>query len=139
MAFRKHISFLLAIFLLVSNLGLAFNVHYCKGQIASVSTVYNLDEPCTMQTSHNNKDGCALEFENDHKSCCADILFASDVDDVVVKFISFDFDQLLIDQQNNLIFFDNSIFTKRNTFGLYCFEANGPPLFKLYSQYILYA
>jgi hypothetical protein len=37
MNFKKQISIFLAILLLVSNVGLAFNVHYCGGEIASVS------------------------------------------------------------------------------------------------------
>jgi hypothetical protein len=40
MKFKKHISILLAFFLLVSNVGLAFDVHYCGEKVASIQPFY---------------------------------------------------------------------------------------------------
>jgi len=48
MYFKKQICLFLAFFLLVSNSGLAFNVHFCKGKIASVSSVFSKEEVCKM-------------------------------------------------------------------------------------------
>ena len=48
MQFKKHISLLIAFFLLVSNSGLAFNVHYCGDKIAAVSSVFSTEEVCVV-------------------------------------------------------------------------------------------
>jgi len=46
MNFKKHINILLAMLILVSNVGLAFNVHYCEGKISGISFNYKVEEPC---------------------------------------------------------------------------------------------
>ena len=69
MKFRKHIGFLLAIFLLVSNTGFAIDVHYCGGNVASVKPIFwktsetlGKEEkgccPPKVSTSVNKKDSC---------------------------------------------------------------------------------
>jgi predicted transcriptional regulator len=48
MQIKKHIALLLAFFLLISNSGLAFNVHYCGEKIAAISSVFSDEEVCEM-------------------------------------------------------------------------------------------
>ena len=55
MIFKKHISLLIALLVLVSNSGLAFNVHYCEGKIASISSVFSDEEVCGTSDSELTK------------------------------------------------------------------------------------
>ena len=55
MKFKKHISFLLAIFLLISNTGFALGVHYCGGDVASVKPVFWK----TSETLNKEEKGCS--------------------------------------------------------------------------------
>ena len=56
-----------AIFILVSNVGLAFKVHYCMDAIASISL------ESLFQTSSSEKNCCGI-FEK-KASCCTDKVF----------------------------------------------------------------
>ncbi len=55
MTFKKYTSVLLAFYLLVSTTGLAFNVHHCGDEIASVSTVFSIEEPWKEQLKKSKK------------------------------------------------------------------------------------
>ena len=48
MIFKKQLSILIAFLVLVSNSGLAFNVHFCEGKIASITSVFSKEEVCDM-------------------------------------------------------------------------------------------
>jgi hypothetical protein len=65
MIFKKQISVFLAFLLLVSNVGLAFNVHYCGGELASVS----LNSPLP---SLKSEKGCCEKVASEKDSCCKD-------------------------------------------------------------------
>ena len=77
MLVRKHISMFLAFSLLVSNLGLAFNVHYCNDTLASITL---------SSTSNSTADsGCCGAKEKQSK-CCHDKIIKSEnkVDQVFI-------------------------------------------------------
>ena len=82
MIFKKHISILITIFLLISNLGLAFNVHYCDNKIASVSL--NI-------LSDKTVDECCGIVEKNSK-CCNDKIIQAELksDQIIVKSLSFE-------------------------------------------------
>jgi len=72
MKFKKHVSFLLAIFLLISNTGFAIDVHYCGGEVASVKPIYCKNYESTLATEESC---CAPETSNlveKNESCCKD-------------------------------------------------------------------
>ena len=133
MIFKKNISLLLTFFLLVSNLGLAFNVHYCDNEIASV----------TLNTAWALKDAekdCCGEVETASK-CCKNKIIKAEVksDQIIVKSLSVDADYIPIYNDWKPDFF-TSVFnfkTRENT-TYYC-DAHAPPLYLLYSQYTFYA
>ena len=133
MKFKKHISIFLAVLLLVSNVGLAFNVHYCGGQLASVSL------NSTLPTLQSEKGCCEKKItQKDH--CCKDkkIVVEKKIDNGIVKSFSFQFDYAFIIPQSHFVVFNTTDNFKNNpTLSYYC-DANAPPLFKLYSQYLLY-
>ncbi len=132
MIFKKHITVMLAFFLLVSNLGLAFNVHYCDDEIASITINRAPSLPEVV-------DECCGIVET-NSECCNDKLIKADLksDQIIVKAISF-----------NACFFDvtncwqpqivasNDNFNQKGTVTYYC-DAHAPPFYLLYSQYTFY-
>jgi hypothetical protein len=132
MKFKKHLSVFLAFLLLVSNVGLAFNVHYCGDKIASVSLNSTL-------TSLTNEKGCC-EKTAKKDSCCKDkkIVVQKKTDNGIVKSFSFQIDyDFLVSDYHPIVFTALPNFKNNSTLSYYC-DANAPPLFKLYSQYLLY-
>ncbi|HEX8268937.1 MAG TPA: hypothetical protein VF581_03515 [Flavobacterium sp.] len=130
----------LALLLLVSNLGLAFNVHYCGDEIASASFVYNTSEICAKPVEPAEK-ACCAEAAKDHKSCCKDetVKLQDESDTIVIKTMALDIvvPAMPIEWKPVVaILQDQPVF--KSLFTYYC-DAHSPPLFKLYSQYIFYA
>jgi hypothetical protein len=140
MKFKKYISFILAFFVLVTNSGLAFNVHFCEGKIATVSSVFSKEEVCEMPVILAEKKCCA-EKAKTHESCCKDKVLSllDKADDSIIKIASFNLAiSSLIEKWKPTVFPSIPNFKSRQiTF--YCCDANAPPFFKLYNQYIFYA
>jgi len=133
MNFRKHISLFLAFFLLVSNLGLAFNVHYCDDEIASVS-IHSVSNAQEIE-----KDCCGIVEKN--SKCCKNKIIKSNEksDQITVTVFSVDaFYNLAYNDWKPTVFTNKTHFIKRDIPTYYC-DANAPPLYLLYSQYTFYA
>ena len=134
MNFKKHISILTALLVLVSNSGLAFNVHYCGGEIASVSL------NSALPTMQSEKGCCEKKVVSKKDSCCKDkkIVFQKKTDNGIVKTFSFQFDYVfLVPDFQPAVSVVTPSFKNNLSLAYYC-DANAPPLFKLYSQYLLY-
>ena len=134
MKFKKHISLFLAFFLLVSNVGLAVNVHYCGKAISSISLK-------TALSSQNSEKGCCEKITSKKDSCCKDKVFhfQQKTDNLILKAFTFQADTpYLIEDWKPITFSSFSNLKKPQVTSYYC-DAHGPPLFKLYSQYIFYA
>ena len=133
MKFKKHISLMLVLFILVSNMGLAFKVHYCGGEMASISLK-------SMVFSPIEKKGCCGMMEK-KSHCCKDkiVAFQKKSENIIYKAFSFNpnMPSLIVEWQP-IAFLAISNF-KRNALHSYFCDANAPPFFKLYHQYILYA
>ena len=133
MQFKKQISLFLAFFLLVSNVGLAFNVHYCEDKIASVTL------NSTLNPHEVEKDCCGI-VEKKSKCCHDKIIKSNDKSDqLLVK--SFSFTSKIyyeIKDWKPIVFASKLHFKKAEIISYYC-EANAPPLYLLYSQYNFYA
>ncbi|MES2411950.1 MAG: hypothetical protein V4535_10960 [Bacteroidota bacterium] len=132
MIFKKHIAILLTFFLLVSNLGLAFSVHYCDEEIASIT----INKAPTFQ---EKIDECCGIVEKDIE-CCNDKVIKAEIksDQIIVKSLLFDFDFIAITQYlGPPIFAQNNNLQQRDNRTYYC-DANAPPLYLLYSQYTFY-
>lgn len=138
MNFKKCTSIIMAFYLLISSSGLAFNVHYCGDTIASVSSVFSNEEPCEMEI-HPEEKACCASSSDSHDGCCSDETIQADFDEVVIKQLQFDFDFVSV-----LPTVEFSFYTNRNElivnqlFDYYC-DANAPPLYQLYSQFVFYA
>jgi len=128
----------LAFLILCSNVGLAFNVHYCGGEIASITSVYSTDDLAVKEIP--NQKSCCDEKAEEKERCCKDkIVKLKAKSDVVVKTFTFSiFAPFVFPIYNLVIFKPVSVLENLPTTTYYC-DANAPPLFKLYSQFLLYA
>jgi len=142
MKFNKHISILLTFLILASNMGFALNVHYCHGEVASVSFAYKADAPCTaMAKEKKETKSCCAAKENTKKCCKSHLVKLKNdkADNIIVKLLQLDLSAFYAVEEWKPVQFtaDAPVITKENP-SFYC-EAHAPPLFKLYCQYIFYA
>ena len=128
----------MAFYLLISSSGLAFNVHYCGDTIATVSSVFNTEEPCEMEV-HPEEKACCSASSDDHESCCSDETIQADLDDVVLKQLHFNLDYVSIVPDFEFAFHINCEEVINNQVLNYYCDAHAPPLYQLYSQYVFYA
>lgn len=138
MKFKKHISILLAFILLVSNVGFAIDVHYCGGQIASVKPAF-WKEVAPQETSCCPPKATASVEKKD--SCCKDKVFKfqKKSENTTVTSIAFlPHFVFLFEEWKPIVFQTISNFKNSEITSYYC-DANAPPLFQLYHQYIFYA
>lgn len=141
MQIKKCTSLFLAILLLVSNFGLAFNIHYCGDKIASVSSAFDTIETSKRDNSLK-KDCCCIKEGYKKDSCCKNkvVDLKKDTKDVIIKTFSFQIDvPFTIVNSSELLFAKaEKTILNYNVSEYYC-SPNAPPLFKLYQQYIFYA
>lgn len=128
MNFKKCTSLILVFLLLVSNIGLAFNVHYCGDEIASVTF-----------TQHNPEKNCCGIAEK-KSNCCSDkvVHIQKKSDNVLVKCFAFQMQDFIPSADWKPMVSLAVVPFKSNTITSYFCDAHAPPLFKLYSQYIFY-
>ncbi len=132
MNLKKHISILLTFFLLVSNLGLAFNVHYCGGKVASVTL--------HVPTAEGSEKNCCGAVEQESK-CCKNKIIKSEIksEQLIVKSLTFAADYIPVyNDWKPIVFTSNFTFKKTEITPYYC-DANAPPFYLLYSQYTFYS
>ena len=124
---------MLTALLLVSNLGLAINVHYCADEIASITIN-------VVPDSGKGVDQCCGIVEEE-PGCCNDKIIKAEIksDQIIVKSLSFDpaLQSAIYDWKPE-VFISKNHFKQKNNSTYYC-DANAPPLYLLYSQYAFYA
>lgn len=129
---KKCTGLFLALLLLVSNIGFALDVHYCGGKIASISL------NTTVKAEPEKKCCGSKEKKN---SCCKDKLvhIEKKSDNATFKFFFFQLDfPAFTEDYKPLVFSAVSNFKNKQVLSYYS-DANAPPLFKLYHQYIFYS
>lgn len=72
-------AFLLLFFFLQSKVGVAFNIHYCGGHVAQISSAFH-PKNCGMEAPEGEKESPTPILTQ--KSCCADVLIIAQNDDV---------------------------------------------------------
>lgn len=133
MNIKKCTSLFLAFLLLVCNVGLAFDVHYCGDKLASISLNKTVEAPPT-------KTCCGITSEK-KSSCCKDkvVHFEKKSDTATIKTFLFQFDfPFTLQEFKTVAFFSIPSFKNKQIIAYYS-DAHAPPLFKLYHQYIFYA
>lgn len=131
---KKYISLFLAVLMLVSNVGMAFTLHFCGGKIASISIQ-------TLANSADTEKGCCAKKAVANDSCCKNktVHFQKKSDNATLKAFSFEpFTAFLFFENKEKTVALPSIFINK-TFSTYYCDAHAPPLFKLYHQFIFYA
>ncbi len=117
------------------------------GEVSSVSLAYKAVEPINEHHQHNehkhgHKKACCSVTDDNHKSCCDnDLVKLQDKNDgkVIVKSFQLDLGAFCVmDQWKPVQFYTKVPARAQQIPSFYC-EANAPPLFKLYCQYIFYA
>ncbi|HEX9151355.1 MAG TPA: hypothetical protein VF842_04690 [Flavobacterium sp.] len=136
MKFKKQISFLLAFFLLVSNTGLSFDVHYCGDKIASIHPFFLK----SGEASDSVEKGCCEKIVAKKDRCCKDkvVHFQKKSDNLLIKAFALNADLPFLKEWNPVAFSGVANFKRFENTAYYC-DSHAPPLFKLYSQYIFYA
>ncbi len=134
MTFKKCTTFLLAILLLISNSGLAFNVHYCGDKIAAIYLIINTQKVAPEENC------CTIAV--DKNKCCADKSFQiqESSDKFQENIPLFEFKQFLLAVFKIKNVFDTiHEFEKSSSSIAYAFLENLPPIFKRNCQLIFYA
>lgn len=136
MHLKKITSLFLAVFILFSSLGLAFNVHYCHDEIDSISLNFKAEEPC-----EESEASCCSAEEN-HKKCCSEKTIKVDkkTDNVLVQSLHFELPVFVVSTHTLKFDLDQAIISIKRSHLIenYC-ESNSPPFYKLYCQLVFYA
>jgi len=121
---------LLVLLLLVSNTGFAFNVHFCGGNIASVSL--------KQEVGKADKGCCGMKTEK--SNCCKSkvVHFQKKSDNTIVKAFAFQAENAVPNQSWQPITFAAIPKIQSHLTAAYYCEANAPPRYQLYSQYLFY-
>ena len=139
MKITKCTSLFLALLVLVSNIGLAFSVHYCGDNIAGISSAYTVYESQKNEKA-TSPEACCSAKAKEGKSCCKDkIVKIEKKSDIIVKVFSFQFDAVLLPEIWKPLVFQTVATVAQNKLTSYYCDANAPPLYQLYSQYVFYA
>ena len=131
---KKCIGLFLAFLILVSNVGMAFTMHYCGGKVASVSVQ-------TLVNTADAEKGCCAKKAVAKDSCCKNktVHFQKKSDNATLKVVSFESFMPYLTPENKVeIATSKATFINQPIATYYC-DANAPPLFKLYHRYIFYA
>lgn len=142
--YHKLFSLVFATLIFASQSGMAFNLHYCKGALASI-TFGKYQEVCAneLTTENLSKSCCAAKKIESHKKCCKDSkidLKKISTEDVVIKSFNFEFSPFYLVSLNSEFYNSIKIIkTKLVNFYKVNFASNAPPLYKLYCKYIIYA
>lgn len=137
MQLQKSISVLLAFFLLVSSSGWSLNIHYCGGEIASVTAFEKGGSNCCGH--HSEKEVCCSTEQDEHNECCSDDLLQVELEDSVLSFFNVDFDFFATFLCNGISSFSIEVEDSFPRHLYYYCKSNAPPLYLLYSQLVFYA
>ena len=118
---------------LVSNIGLAINVHYCGNTIVSVA----LDK--ASGSTEAEKVCCGI-IEKKFK-CCNDKIIKVEVksDQIPAKSVIFDTEFISVYNDWKPMVFNFNLNFKQPHNTTYCCDTNKKPLYLLYSQYTFYS
>ncbi|QYS89725.1 HYC_CC_PP family protein [Flavobacterium davisii] len=134
MKFRNFIHITLALLVLVSNTGLAINVHYCGEVIAAISV---------ESLKKNNSSGCCGDKKEVEDSCCKDKkveIKESTSEKILIKSIQFESPVFITKEGFELVFNErivNGVMV--NNLPAYHCNTHAPPFYKLYSRLLFYA
>ena len=132
MNIKKYIAVFLSTFLLFSQVGVAFNVHFCDNEIASITSSYI--------SLHEIEASCCGVVERDSKCCdTKNVKSVEKQEHTIVQSLDFQCVAILVPEICITYLSRPDYFpVKNNTPQYYC-QVHAPPFYKLYHQYIFYA
>lgn len=132
---KKFEILLMCVLLLVSNLSGAISIHYCHGELHKLKV-----EVLELQKTFEKELSCCCH-EQQVTSCCYNLsydeVFSNTYRLPEQKDSNFSLVYLGFDRKPLIPSFHKNILLKTIFFN--SIQANSPPLYKLYLQYILYA
>lgn len=131
----KLSAILLSFYLLFSQLGYGYVLHFCHDELSHVKTIFDNQRSTCCDTEDSC---CSLKSNTSHEACCDDVIVRSDVDDNLLPDFKFGCQDFHIIEQFSFDFglFENSI--SKPIYFLNNHPAHGPPLYVLFSQFIIY-
>lgn len=134
MKFKRNTAIVLACYYIVISLGLTLTIHFCGGNLASISTITDKGT-CEVVV----EEACCAEEPLLNEGCCSDsVIDFSDIDTDIV-FLSSSLKLFVLTNPIYYIEFFTSVSTTKLALPNYTFQSNAPPLYKLYQSYIYYA
>ncbi len=133
MLFKKQICFFLVFFLLLSQMGWAFNVHFCDDSVVSISINSSLN-------NYETEKKCCGEVEKDSKCCHNKIIKSGEKPETIfLKSFHFFGEYVIFYLVSKPIETVSKInFVSKKIHSYYC-DANAPPIYKLNCQLVFYA
>ena len=133
MIIKKQSCTILTFFLLLSQTGIAFTVHFCDAKIASISV------QSAVNANKTEKNCCGVA-EKESK-CCHNKIIKSGEKPETIDVISFHFQSKFTTIACNWTptFFTSKVSSKKINLNSYYCNSNAPPLFKLNCQLVFYA
>lgn len=140
MILKRQISVLLALFILVINSSASLVLHFCHDEISYVSLVYQ--ENSIIDSTE--EDSCCSpqmnQDEQEDKGCCSnqEIKVDKKIDYTIFNTFDFAFQAVFFSETFPVFKKSTEVLRQPVRYDYYC-EANAPPFYKLYSQFIFYA
>ncbi|UMY66832.1 MULTISPECIES: hypothetical protein [unclassified Flavobacterium] len=137
---RKTLALLLSFVLLATQTSLAVRVHYCGGEAVSVAAGFHLTGGgCGMEP--DTASGCATGSTLEKKGCCDETSVQLKVkqDAPTIAKSGFGVDAILTTPTQPPLRFQHPVPSTVYRIPAFRCEAHGPPLFILYSSYLVYA
>ncbi len=138
---KKWIPYLFLFSLLFSNIGLAYNIHSCRGNIEKISLAYTKHQEDSSCKMDSEESCCSIPEVKKKNDCCKDdVVTQQPTDKNLVKTFLVQWDHFILPSPWNPL--DSLAYIPQEELPLellfYC-DSHAPPLFKLYCQYIFYA
>lgn len=139
---HKYICFIMAFFLMFSNIGLAVNIHYCKEVIADISLDFLSESKLHSLNEQDSDICCGQKKSTQEEPCCKDEVVKQKTDEkqITTNSVQFQINSFLIPEVHQIVIPESfELRIPKNTFVQFYCESNAPPLYKLYRKLIYYA
>lgn len=132
---KKNIAIAFTCYYLMICVGLTLTIHFCSGMLAGVSAVTE------TEIVEVTEEACCVAKAETNEDCCNDaIIDLSEVkDDSLVSTFDISKEFTTIVTEYPIVVLKTIIFRNKIALPNYTFQSNAPPLYKLFSTYILYA
>lgn len=132
--------FILSLLLLCSHAGFGYTIHYCKGSVAFVASIFSNEQGCSSSCHPETATPiqcCNMHQAETEDSCCTDQLIQVDTDDLGEYGLQkVHFSACTYRTEHSFIHV-SEIQIQRHYFTSVV-QTHGPPLYKLFQQFLFY-